>query len=743
MLPGPEPLEPRTTVAGRFRIQQVLGQGGFGITYEAFDLQLDRSCVLKELAPTGAVRLPDGSVGFDALGPAAVQRLRSQFTRESKLLRGLRMEGIVPAYHEVGANGTVYLAMERIDGALTLDRLLRSHGTLTPDAVDDLVRQVLHTLSELHKRGVLHRDIKPSNILLTPEGKAMLIDFGAAREWVADLTMHQTVQFTPGFAPLEQLSESARRGPGTDLYGLCATAWLLLTGQSPPSAAERAAGADLPNLASSVPDAPLSLANGIQAGLELRLEDRPPTATAMLSILDCASAPILPTKDWEVLDQKLAEAYRLRYGKRACPACDEVLINPKPLKERACIVCRDGQIQARDLHSRLCPACRNGTLHRTDNRQPMKICPICRTGRLGGKGLALPWQDRIFNCDRCGADLQGHGGRVKLPTSDETFTWDELREQADRAEWVWICDHCVAQFDEEPDERWRLKYPEHLTGGWSLLYPEEWARVAKGLDPAAGNAACNSCGADYFAEGDKLTLLDASSDPYHVLEAAQGRLLTTYQARWIGGGKTSGRQGRRCENCALEFDEDEPAELTLSRLPAIELERTVNLKGHFGETHDLDSWQRIARGLPTAAEEPLMEQALVESLLAAFAGGELGSSPFWDARATSSEGKGGRLIVDDAGFRFGGLLRKERASWDELESVRSVDERTIRFTYQGGLHLDLELEDVLLEVELKTGRRIVRLNAHDLADRCNFAMESAASEPDLEEGPPKNGKGRG
>ena len=117
--------------------------------------------------------------------------------------------------------------------------VLARSGRLDVDGALDILYQLLETLEGIHAESVIHRDIKPANILVLKNGETELIDFGAAREWHADVTLHHTVLFTPGYAPLEQMTERGKRGPASDIYSLSATMYHCLTGTVPPSAAER------------------------------------------------------------------------------------------------------------------------------------------------------------------------------------------------------------------------------------------------------------------------------------------------------------------------------------------------------------------------------------------------------------------------------------------------------------------------------------------------------------------------
>lgn len=711
---GPIPLSVGTLVAQRFEIEGVLGQGGFGITYRACDTELSQACVLKELAPSGTERLENGQISFASYGPAASQRLRKQFQREGEIVRKLGVAGVVPAYAEVEDLGTAYLALKAIDGAMPLDRLLIAEGRLEPEAVAELMVRLLAVLSQVHAKGVLHRDIKPSNILLAPTGEPLLIDFGSAREWIADFTQRQTVVLTPGFAPLEQLAESARRGPGTDLYGLSATAWTLLVGQPPVSAADRAAGRPLPRLSSLRPDVPEDLEQAIHHGLALALSDRPPTADAMLAQL----RPLADDGDlrsaWQLLDEKTVELQRLRPKKRECPNCGGVLGSPKPTKERVCLACRKGSLALRDLSDRACPACHAGVLKPVENQNPLRFCPVCRIGQLRSSGLRLPWSEHSMACLHCKVVLHEKGGLVKLPDLPDPVTWDDLREASGRAGVVWLCDSCELQMDEMPDGRRLWVHPNPGHAPYRALYPEEWARVAAKLDPGAGNAFCPECEADYFWEGDRITLLGVHREvPPHV-EGAIGRAITLDGARWVAVGKASGNPGLVCDRCDIEFDEAEEG-LTLAGPPKTG-PHADHLIHYAGDTADLPNWHRRARVLPPVGEEEEFDQALLQAIVDGFTAGELGSDPFWVASA-QLDGKKGKLVCGNSGLEFKRLIGGLSLDWEDVVSVQATADDTLWLELTDQRKLVLKTDSALLAVDLKSGARRVLLTAVDLAER--------------------------
>lgn len=236
----------------QYEIIRVLGSGGFGITYLAKDLFLNRNVVIKENFPascsyrdplTGHIR-PNNEHDVENYTWA----LKS-FLSEAQTLAELNHPGIVRILSVFEANGTAYFAMEHITG-LSLDYLgekLHSTGhRYTEDELKGLLTRLLRILDYLHSRHIYHRDIKPGNILLTEEGTPVLIDFGAARH---ALKLHAaTVLTTQGYSSPEQVLGKTNIGPWSDLYSVGATFYALLTGHPPERAEVRLAEDSMPPL---------------------------------------------------------------------------------------------------------------------------------------------------------------------------------------------------------------------------------------------------------------------------------------------------------------------------------------------------------------------------------------------------------------------------------------------------------------------------------------------------------------
>ena len=270
-------LHPGQTI-GRYEIVSVLGQGGFGITYRANDIQLNREVAIKEYLPSALAVRQDGSTVLPRSTKMAEDFGwgRERFVAEGRTLATLqRAPGIVRVFDFLEANGTAYIVMELVPGQ-TLDDRLRKGGTLTPEEVDRILWPLLDGMDRVHAAGFLHRDIKPANILLDADGNPTLIDFGASRAaMVGRAAAVMTAIFTPGYAAAEQFT-AAKQGPWTDIYGISATLYHGIVGTPPPSAFDRMLDDGYEPLGRLQPPgfAP-GLLVGIDAGLAVRATDRP------------------------------------------------------------------------------------------------------------------------------------------------------------------------------------------------------------------------------------------------------------------------------------------------------------------------------------------------------------------------------------------------------------------------------------------------------------------------------------
>ncbi|MCD7847426.1 MAG: serine/threonine protein kinase [Oscillospiraceae bacterium] len=220
-------------------IDDVKGQGGFGITYSAHRVEDKRHVAVKEYFPR-QLNMQRGNEG-EVVCTQANERLfkggMQSFLDEAKALAKLRnIPSVVEALSYFEANGTAYLVMEYIKG-ISLKNLLMSEGPVSAKEFLPKFKVLLEDIDKMHSQtGLLHRDIAPDNIMLTEDGRLKLIDFGSARSVENGKSM--TVLLKPGFAPIEQY-QSHGQGTYTDVYGVCATLYYCLTGKVPPAAINR------------------------------------------------------------------------------------------------------------------------------------------------------------------------------------------------------------------------------------------------------------------------------------------------------------------------------------------------------------------------------------------------------------------------------------------------------------------------------------------------------------------------
>lgn len=232
-----------TLQQGRYTIKRVLGQGGFGITYEGIQDGLNRRVAIKEFFMGSFCTRNNKSVTApDTDAREMVGCFMEKFVKEAQLIASLDNAKHIVRIHDIfKENETAYYVMEYIDGG-SLDALVRQEGPLSPKRAIHLITQVAEALQALHDRKTMHLDIKPANILLRDENDVVLIDFGVSKHY--DQGGHQTtttpVGYSKGFAPIEQYREGGVKNfsPPADIYSLGATFYYLLTGTVPPEATD-------------------------------------------------------------------------------------------------------------------------------------------------------------------------------------------------------------------------------------------------------------------------------------------------------------------------------------------------------------------------------------------------------------------------------------------------------------------------------------------------------------------------
>lgn len=225
-----------------YRIERVLGFGGFGITYLAIDTNLDKTVAIKEYLPNDLALRANGA----AVVPKATECREDfqwgldRFLDEARALARFRHPNLVPVHRFFEANGSAYVVMEYEAGERLTDILRRTVQSVPEEEALALLDGLLDGLAAVHRGGYLHRDVKPGNIIVRADGTPVLIDFGAARQALGQRSQAVTSIVTPGYAPLEQYTTSGNQGPWTDIYAAGAVAYQIVTGAPPPEATARA-----------------------------------------------------------------------------------------------------------------------------------------------------------------------------------------------------------------------------------------------------------------------------------------------------------------------------------------------------------------------------------------------------------------------------------------------------------------------------------------------------------------------
>ncbi|MEO8060295.1 MAG: serine/threonine-protein kinase [Burkholderiales bacterium] len=291
---------PEGTRIRDYKITGLIGEGGFGIVYLAFDVSLQRRVAIKEYLPASMASRANTSMAV------VVKSARHQetfalglksFLNEARLLARFDHPSLVKVYRFWEENNTAYMVMPYYEGP-TLKKVLADLGH-APDeaALRTWLRPLLDALAVMHAAHCFHRDIAPDNILLTASGP-LLLDFGAARRVIGDMTHALTVVLKPGFAPIEQYGESSAmtQGAWTDLYALASVVYAAVTGHAPVSSVERLMDdrlQPLSELAAGRYSEPFLTA--IDAALALRPKDRPQTVAAFRALLDGREAQAEPS----------------------------------------------------------------------------------------------------------------------------------------------------------------------------------------------------------------------------------------------------------------------------------------------------------------------------------------------------------------------------------------------------------------------------------------------------------------
>ena len=232
-----------TRLIGHYTIEGVLGQGGFGITYLGIDELHEKKVAIKEFFPQGIVTRNieyQDTVTVTFVGEKDnYEKGKERFLKEARTMAKFsKDEGIVKALDFFEINNTAYIVMEYLEG-ITLKQYLRENQRIAPEDLIELLVPLIESLDEIHSQGMIHRDISPDNIMVLPDGRIKLMDFGAARDYTEFGEKSLSIVLKPGYAPPEQYQTHGIQGPWTDIYALCATMYKCITGENPPDAIDR------------------------------------------------------------------------------------------------------------------------------------------------------------------------------------------------------------------------------------------------------------------------------------------------------------------------------------------------------------------------------------------------------------------------------------------------------------------------------------------------------------------------
>ena len=293
----PVALRAGTLLNGRYLIGRVLGQGGFGITYVAYDQNLGSRVAVKEYMPGEMAARPDGKT----VSPMAGNREeefrygRERFQEEARTLAKFTGQpGIAGATDYFDENGTSYFVMEYVEGISFKAYIANEGGKISIEEALDVMIPVLRALTAVHAEGFIHRDVTPDNIYITKDGNVKLLDFGSARYSLGDKSKSLDVILKVGYAPKEQYTRRGRQGPYTDVYSCAACLYAAITGYLPPESLERLDKDTLVPPSQAGVEIPLYLERAILKGLAVQPEDRFQKAGEFLEALESQRVVELP-----------------------------------------------------------------------------------------------------------------------------------------------------------------------------------------------------------------------------------------------------------------------------------------------------------------------------------------------------------------------------------------------------------------------------------------------------------------
>lgn len=271
-------LHPEVLIEKRYLIGTVLGYGGFGITYKAWDTKLDRIVAIKEHYPVGLVnRIPGEKEVILYSGKRrkefqdGIQRFLNEAKNTTQFAEHPNIVHVLDYFEE---NGTAYMVMEYLDGMTLKKYISECGGKIDVDIAIQILTSVIEALRIIHAKGILHRDISPDNIFMCSNGIVKLIDFGASRFSTGEEEKTLSIVLKPGYAPPEQYRSRSKQGPWTDIYALAATLYYAITGVVPDESSNREVEDTLKSPRELNPDIPEYLDMALMVAMSIQPELR-------------------------------------------------------------------------------------------------------------------------------------------------------------------------------------------------------------------------------------------------------------------------------------------------------------------------------------------------------------------------------------------------------------------------------------------------------------------------------------
>lgn len=286
----PHQIAPGTVIGNRYTLGDVIGEGGFGITYIGLENTLGITVAIKEYYPFGYCNRNTTASNTVAVTSDDKQQVfekgRSRFLREAKTLAKFQTDpGVVDVIDFLEENNTAYIIMEYLDG-ITLREYLKQNGNLSPEQAVQMLLPSMRALAKIHSAGVIHRDISPDNIMVLRDGTLKLMDFGAARDFDGADSRSMSIMLKQGYAPAEQYSRNGEQGPWTDVYGMCATIYRAITGVTPVDSIDRSYQDTLRLPSQCGVKITPAMENTLMYGLAIHVENRCPDMNKLIELFE-------------------------------------------------------------------------------------------------------------------------------------------------------------------------------------------------------------------------------------------------------------------------------------------------------------------------------------------------------------------------------------------------------------------------------------------------------------------------